>query len=122
MHIAKLAIATMFLLPGAALAQSTQNFDDLDVDRINASQIMVEFEYTGGACETVGPAELGAITDGNLALTFSVALTAEVCTQQAKEIEVEQAVAADASVTHVTVTLLGADGATIATESDRVDD
>jgi hypothetical protein len=122
MHIAKLAVATLFLLPGAALAQGNQNFDDLDADRINADQVMIEFEYTGGVCETVGPAELGDVTDGNLALTFSVTATAEVCTMQAKEIEVEQAVAADVSVTHVTVTLLGADGATIASESERIDD
>ena len=122
MHLTKLALATLFLLPTAAFAQGTQNFDDLDADRLNANQVMVEFEYTGGACETVGPAQLGDIADGNLALTFPVALTAEVCTQQAMEIEVEQAVAADAAVTHVTVTLLGADGAVIATESERIDD
>lgn len=122
MHIAKLALASLLLLPGAALAQGNQNFDDLDADRINANQIIIEFEYTGSACETVGPAELGDVTDGNLALTFSVTATAEVCTMQAKEIEVEQAVAADASVTHVTVTLLGADGAVMASESERVDD
>ncbi len=122
MHLTKLALATLFLLPTAALAQGDQNFDDLDADRLNANQVMIEFEYTGGACETVGPAELGEIADGNLALTFSVTSTAEVCIQQAKEIEVEQAVAADTSVTQVTVTLLAADGTTIASESERVDD
>jgi len=118
----RLALATLCLLPAAAFAQGSQQFDDLDADRLNANQVLIEFEYTGGACETVGPAALGETTDGNLALTFSVTATAEVCTMQAKEIEVEQAVAADAAVTHVTVTLLGADGAVIATESERVDD
>ena len=121
MQMTKLALAALFLLPGAALAQGAPAFNDLDADRLNASQVLIEFEYTGGACDTVGPAALGDIVDGNLSVTFTVTQTADMCTMQVKEIEVEQAIAADASVTEVTVTLLGADGAVIATGSDRVD-
>ena len=106
---------------GLAQAQQTARLDDLDADRINATQVTIEFEYIGGACETVGPATLGDIVNGTLAVTFPTTSTAEVCTMQAKEIEVEQAIAADATVTDVAVTLLAPDGSVVATGTERVD-
>jgi len=106
---------------GLAQAQQTARLDDLDADRINASQVTIEFEYIGGACETVGSATLGDIVNGTLAVTFPTTSTAEVCTMQAKEIEVEQAIAADATVTDVAVTLLAPDGSVVATGTERVD-
>lgn len=118
--------ATVFALVFAAcatpgLAQQRVEIDDLDADRLNAHQVLVEFEYDGSACESVGAAELGAITDGTLAIALPIVETAEVCTMQIVEHDIKEAVAADMSVTRVEVTLLAPDGAPLATRSARVD-
>jgi hypothetical protein len=102
-------------------AAATLALDDLDADRINANQITIDFEYDGGACEEVGPAELGEVTNGTLAVNFPIVATAEVCTQQLVEIEVEQTIEAGADVTRVDVTLTRPDGTVLATGSDNVD-
>jgi hypothetical protein len=115
-----LALATLSIIPGMVHAQEARTLDDLDADRLNASQVKIEFEYTGGACEEVGTAELGELVDGTLSVTFPTTSTAEVCTMQAVEIEVEQAIEADETVTHVDVTLLAPDGTVMATGTDRV--
>jgi hypothetical protein len=124
MNFATLGLAATIALAtsGIAFAQKTARLDDLDADRLNASQIIIEFEYDGGACEAVGTAQLGEVVDGTLSVTFPTTNTAEICTQQIVEIEVEQAIAADASVTRVDVTLMAADGSVRATGSDSVHD
>jgi archaellum component FlaF (FlaF/FlaG flagellin family) len=114
---ATIALATTSL----ALAQETVRLDDLDVDRLNDTQVIVEFEYDGSACEAVGTAEVGALTDGTLAVSFPTSNTAEVCTQQLVEIEVEQAITVPEGATHVEVTLLSPDGSVKATGTDRID-
>jgi hypothetical protein len=116
--IAALATAT---LATSAFAGDSSLIDDLDIDRINANQIEIEFEYDGSACEAVEPAQLGETVDGTLAVTFPTVSTAEVCTQQIVEIEVEQVIEADESVRMVEVTLLRPDGSVLATRTERVD-
>jgi hypothetical protein len=106
-RIAVLALAgATFAFP--AIAQESGKFDDLDADRLNARQVLIEFEYDGGACEEVGPAQLGEITDGTIAVTFQIENTAEVCTMQVEH-DIREAIAL-VDVTSVSVTLL-ADGA-----------
>ena len=124
MKFAPFALAATLALASAGFAhgQQAMTLDDLDADRAGADQIKIEFEYGGSACETVGAAQIGENIDGVLAVTFPTTSTAEVCTQQIKEIEVEQLVAADASVTEVSVTLLAPDGSVLATGTDRVDE
>lgn len=124
MKFASLALAATIALTASSFAQAqeTARLDDLDADRLNATQIVIEFEYDGSACEAVGAAQLGEIVGGTLAVTFPTTATAEICTQQLVEIEVEQAIAADASVTQVDVTLLAPDGSVRATGSDRIHD
>ncbi len=122
------AIAAIFLA-GPALAQDKAGdtvaapaaFNDLDADRINPNQITIEFEYTGGACEDVGPAEVGEVVDGTLFVTFPTISTAEVCTMQAVEIEVEQTVQAEHIISLVDVTLTAPDGSVIAKGQTDVD-
>lgn len=123
MNFATFGLAATITLAasGLAFAQETVRLDDLDVDRLNASQVIIEFEYDGGACESVGPAEVGDLTDGVLAVTFPTSSTAEMCTQQLVEIEVEQAVNVPEGATHVAVTLLATDGSVKATGTDRID-
>lgn len=119
-HIAIVSVlAAAFAMP--AMAQQANTLDDLDAERINANQVTIDFEYDGSACEEVGPAVLGEETDGTVAVNFPVNATAEVCTQQIVEIEVEQTIEAAASVTRVDVTLTGADGTVIGTGSTDVD-
>lgn len=124
MNFATLALAATIALTASSLvrAQETARLDDLDADRLNASQVVIEFEYDGSACEAVGAAQLGEIVGGKLAVSFPTTATAEICTQQLVEIEVEQAIAADVSVTQVDVTLLAPDGSVRATGSDRIHD
>ena len=114
---ATIALATS----GLAYAQQGATLTDLDADRINANQITIDFEYTGGACEQVGPAELGELVDGTLAVTFPTISTAEVCTMQAKEIEVKQTIQAEHIISRIDVTLTAPDGSTIATGTTDVD-
>jgi hypothetical protein len=95
--------------------------DDLDAERINPNQITIDFEYTGGACEEVGPAEVGEVVDGTLPVTFPTISTAEVCTMQAVEIEVEQTVSAEHIISRVDVTLTAPDGTVIGAGSTDVD-
>jgi hypothetical protein len=119
-RLAAIALAAVTLtLP--AMAQNEIRLDDFDADRINATQIKIEFEYQGSACETVEPAVLGEITDGTLFVTIPTTATAEMCTQQLVEIEVEQAIEADESVQRVTVTLLRPDNSVLASETAEVD-
>ncbi|HEY8577460.1 MAG TPA: hypothetical protein VIL88_14125 [Devosia sp.] len=114
--------ATIALASGSiAFAQSAKQLDDLDATRINPNQITIEFEYTGGACEEVGPAEVGELVDGTLSVTFPTISTAEVCTQQAVEIEVEQTIPAENIISRIDVTLAAPDGTVIATGSTDVD-
>lgn len=119
-HIATCALlAAGMSMP--ALAQDAARLDDLDATRINANQITIEFEYTGGACEQVGPAEVGDLVDGTLAVTFPTISTAEVCTMQAVEIEVEQTIAAENIISRIDVTLTRPDGSVLATGTTDVD-
>ena len=122
MNIATFCLAATIALAtsGLVLAQPAE-LGDLDADRINANQITVEFEYQGGACEGVGPAELGELVEGTLAVNFTVIPTSEICTQQIVEVEVEQTIEADSTVTRLDVTLTGANGSIIATGSTDVD-
>ena len=123
MNFATLGLAATIALAtsGFAYAQQTVKLDDLDADRINATQITIEFEYDGSACENVGPAVIGDLVDGTLAVSFPVVHTAEVCTQQIVENEVEQTIAAEAIVSRIDVTLTAPDGSVIATGTTDVD-
>ena len=117
-----LAILAIAALATPAFAQQDNRIDDLDAERINADLVEIEFEYDGGACEHVGVAQLGDVTDGTLAVTFPTSSTAEMCTQQIVEIDVEQIIEADASVRMVEVTILRPDGTVLATDTTRVDE
>lgn len=123
MHLRRVTAFTLVFaaLATPGLAQQRIEIDDLDADRLNPRQVLIEFEYDGSACESVGAAELGAITDGTLAIALPIIETAEVCTMQIVEHDIKEAVAADMSVTRVEVTLLAPDGAPLATRSARVD-
>lgn len=123
MHIATLGLAATIALAtsGFAFAQQTVQLDDLDADRINANQIEIEFEFDGSACTSVSPAVVGQLVDGTLAVTFPTTATAETCTQQIVEIEVDQAIAAEGIVSRVDVTLTAPDGSVIATGGTDVD-
>lgn len=107
--------------PAAPSAEQTLRLKDLDATRINPNQITIEFEYDGGACEQVGPAEVGELVDGTLSVTFPTISTAEVCTMQVVEIEVEQTIQAEHIVSKVDVTLNAPDGNTIASGTTDVD-
>lgn len=107
--------------PAEAPVEQTLQLDDLDATRINPNQITIEFEYQGGACEEVGPAEVGELEDGTLSVTFPTISTAEVCTMQVVEIEVEQTIEAEHIVSRVDVTLNRPDGTVLATGSTDVD-
>lgn len=113
--------ATLALAPSALAQQQPATLDDLDAERIDAQQVSIEFEYDGSACEAVGTAEVGAVTDGVAVVTFPTTATAEVCTQQLVEIEVDQIVALDETATAVEVTLLRPDGTVLATGTDQIE-
>jgi len=123
MRFAPIAIAAALSVAGAipAIAQQVAALDDLDAERINAGQVTIDFEYDGGACEEVGAAVLGDVTDGRLAVTFPTTATAEVCTQQLVEIDVEHTIQADETVEFIDVTLTAPDGTVMATGSTEVD-
>lgn len=121
LRIAALALAT-FALAGAAFAQDQIRLDDFDADRLNSRQVLIEFDYQGGACEQVGEAQLGALADGKLALTMQIVNTAEICTMQLVEHEIKEAIQAGPEVTSVELTLLAADGQVMVTQTTRVDE
>jgi hypothetical protein len=116
-----LSILCLSLFATSLQAQETRAIADLDADRVNATQVKVEFEYEGSACEAVLPATLGAPSGTTLSVTFPTERTAEICTQQIVEIEVDQTIDVDASVTYVAVTLLDPDGNVIATGTEQID-
>lgn len=120
-RIAVIALAAAALtLPAAA--QDSARLDDLDADRLNSRQVLVEFDYDGGACEDVGEAQLGDLTEGTLAITLSVMANAEVCTLQVVHHEIKEAIPAGPEVTHVEVTLLAPDGRIMGTGTVKVDE
>lgn len=119
-RFAIVALATV-ALAAPAFGQEPQQLTGLDAKRINANQITIEFEYSGGACEEVGPAELGELVDGTLAVTFPTISTSEVCTMQVVEIEVEQTIEAEHIISRIDVTVTAPDGSVIATGSTDID-
>ena len=124
MHVSPISIAALLVagLSAPAMAQDKAGkLDDLDATRINANQITIEFEFEGSACEEVGPAEVGELVDGTLAVTFPTISTADVCTQQLVEIEVEQTIPAEHIISRIDVTLNRPDGTVLATGSTDVD-
>ncbi|MBF0679642.1 MAG: hypothetical protein IR164_11980 [Devosia sp.] len=115
-----LVVAAGLVVPVQAQDQS-QRLDDLDAKRINSFQILIDFEYGGSACEAVGRAEIGELVNGTLAVTFPATATSEVCTMQIEEHEIKQAIDTEDPVDRIDVTLIGADGAVIATGSTDVE-
>lgn len=111
-----------FSFAAPALAQDdARPLQDLEATRINPFQILIEFEYEGGACEQIAPAELGEVTDGTVAVTIPTTSTSEMCTMQVVEIDVRYAIATEEAVTQVDVTLAAPDGRTIGTGSAQVE-
>lgn len=115
-----LALAAAIFITGVAHADGPPGLDGLKTVRVDADQVRITFSYQGGACEAVGTAQLGALKNGALAVTFPTSSTAEMCTMQIVTIEVDQTVAADASVSHLDVTLLATDGRIAAAERATV--
>lgn len=113
---------SLTVIAAPAFAQEQNRLDDLDADRLNSRQVLVEFEYQGGACEEVGEVTLGAVTDGTLELTLKLASTSEVCTMQLVEHDIKEAIEAGPDVTRVAVTLLAEDGQIMGTGTTQVDD
>ncbi|KQN72463.1 hypothetical protein [Devosia sp. Leaf64] len=120
-RIALALVASIGLAAPAFAQQTGKTLDDLDATRINPNQITIDFDYDGSACEQVGPAEIGDLFDGTLAVTFPTISTAEVCTQQIQEIEVEQTIQAENIISRIDVTLTAPDGSVIATGTTDVD-
>lgn len=126
MFDARLAFALVAALglavPVPALAQDNgQPLRDLDANRINPYQILIDFEFDGGACDAIGRAELGELVDGTLAVNFPVSSTAEVCTMQIVEHEVKYAIEAEHIISRIDVTVTGKDGQIIGTGSSDVE-
>ena len=120
-RLALALVATIGLSMPAFAQDKTKTLDDLDAQRINPNQITISFEYEGGACEEVGPAEVGDLTDGTLAVTFPTISTAEVCTMQVVDIEVEQTIQAEHIISLIDVTLTAPDGTVIGQGQTDVD-
>lgn len=116
-----LAAAILAFVPALAHAEEPPAFNTLEANRLDPAQVSIAFQYTGGVCEEVGTAELGETVDGTLAVRFPTISTSEMCTLQAVEIDVEQTIEADESVTEVEVTLLAPDGRAIATGIHSLD-
>lgn len=109
-------------LAAPAFAQTgPQKLADVDASRLNSFQILIEFDYEGGACETTDAAEIGDLVDGTLSVTVPVLATSEVCTMQAKKNEVKQAISAADDVTRIDLTLTGPDGQVIGEGSANVE-
>lgn len=124
MFDARLAFALLASIGLAtpALAQDNgQRLDDLDATRINPFQILIDFEFDGGACDDIGRAEIGELVDGTLSVNFPVSSTAEMCTMQIKEHDVKYAIEAENIISRIDVTVTGKDGQVIGTGSMDVE-
>jgi hypothetical protein len=115
------ALAATIGLAAPALAQDSQPLKDLDASRINPFQILIDFEFDGGACDDIGRAEPGDLVDGTLSVNFPVSSTAEVCTMQIKEHDVKYAIEAENIISRIEVTVTGKDGQVIGTGSTDVE-
>jgi hypothetical protein len=115
------ALAATIGLAASALAQDSQPLKDLDASRINPFQILIDFEFDGGACDDIGRAELGDLVDGTLSVNFPVSSTAEVCTMQIKEHDVKYAIEAENIISRIEVTVTGKEGQVIGTGSTDVE-
>jgi hypothetical protein len=102
---AALTAIPMLLVATAAFAQDTAALENLAACRSGADTVDLSFTYTGGACEETDPA---AVTvEGTVAkVTVPTHSTAEVCTMQAVQIDVAQAIEASAEATSLEVELL----------------
>lgn len=117
-----LTLATTLALAVPTFAQDQGTpLADLDATRINTFQILIDFEFDGGACDDVGRAEIGALVDGTLSVNFPVTANAEVCIMMIKEIDVKQAIETEDAVTRIDVTVTGPEGRIIGTGSTKVE-
>ncbi|KFL30540.1 hypothetical protein JP75_13670 [Devosia riboflavina] len=115
-------VATLGLAAPALAQDNGQPLRDLDANRINPYQILIDFEFDGGACDAIGRAEVGELVDGTLAVNFPVSSTAEVCTMQIVEHEVKYAIdTEDDTITRIDVTATAADGRVVGTGSTDVE-
>lgn len=119
---AGLALAVA-LLATPALAQERGGvvLEDLTAARIDDNDIKIEFTYQGSACEEVLPAVVGEETDGTLIAVFPTIATADVCTMQVVDIEVDQIIEGSNATSSVDVTLLAPDGTVLGKELARLD-
>lgn len=120
-RFALLLVAILGLAAPALAQDGPQKLGDLDANRINPFQILIEFDYDGGACETTEPAKLGDLVDGTLSVTVPVLATSEVCTMQMKKNEVKQAIETRDEVTRIDITLTAPDGQVIGQGSTDVE-
>lgn len=119
-----LVLAATLTLAAPVFAQQQQQgtrLDDLDATRINPFQIVVDFDFDGGACDQVGRPEVGEVVDGTVSINFPVTTTGDVCTMQVKEHDVKFAIEAEHIISRVDVTVTGKDGQVIGTGSTDVD-
>lgn len=115
-----LALAAAFAAV-PVFAQDQSRLKDLEADRLNARQVLVEFEYDGGACEEIGDVTVGDVTDGTVELTLRLAATAEVCTMQLVPYKIREAISAGPEATRVAVSLLSPDGQVMGTGTTDID-
>jgi hypothetical protein len=106
-----LAVSALMLLTAGTSAQDAAAFTELSAERVDAGQVMLHATFEGGACQevqepTIEPGE----TEDTVSVTFPTMETAEVCTMQIVEIEIEEAIDAGEDVTTLDVTVLGTDG------------
>lgn len=107
-----LVFPAVFLLGTAgAFAQDAATFTELSAERIDAEQVMMHAIFEGGACQEAQPAETEPGEEaGTLSVTIPTLSTAEVCTLQVVEIEIEEMIDAGEDITTLDVTVLGTDG------------
>jgi hypothetical protein len=107
-----LVLPAVFLLGTAgAFAQEAATFTELSAERIGAEQVMMHAIFQGGACQEAQPAETDpGEEEGMLSVTIPTVSTAEVCTLQVVEIEIEETIDAGENIATLDVTVLGTDG------------
>ncbi|WIJ24171.1 hypothetical protein [Devosia sp. RR2S18] len=115
------AAAVLAFAPSHLAAQEPRQLIGLEAQRTLPNQVEISFSYEGSACEEVGPAQRGDLNSGTLAIAFPTIDTAEVCTLQIVQIEVNQTIEANDMVEAVEVTLLAPDGGIIAMGTTAVD-
>jgi hypothetical protein len=105
MVLIRTAFVAAFFCTGAVLAQEAASFTALSACRVDEEHVLVRATFDGGACQTVGPAQMSEPRGTIVAVHFPTISTADMCTMQIVPIDIVQVIEASIVIADLAVSV-----------------